>query len=143
MARKESSLERALAAQIRAAGIPPPEREVVFAPPRRWRADFAWPAHRVIVEVEGGIWSRGRHVSPDGFLRDVEKYNAATELGWRVYRVHAGSINDGSAIALIQRALGAAQPPPAPAPTAPSRSRRKPCAPRSPRPPRLASPSRR
>ena len=64
-----------------------PRPEFQFAPPRRWRFDFAWPAFRVAVELEGGVWTRGRHVRPKGFLADVEKYNHATRLGWAVLRL--------------------------------------------------------
>ena len=57
------------------------------APSRQWRLDFAWPDRKVAIEIEGGVWSRGRHVRPKGFIDDCEKYNAATLNGWRVYRV--------------------------------------------------------
>jgi hypothetical protein len=68
-------------------GLPAPVAEYRFAPPRKWRFDWAWPALAVALEVEGGIWTRGRHVSPKGFLADMEKYNAATRAGWAVLRV--------------------------------------------------------
>ena len=77
-------------AQIEAAacalGLPPPVAEYRFAPPRRWRFDFAWPELLIAVEVEGGVWSRGRHVRGRGYLGDLEKYNAAVVMGWRVLR---------------------------------------------------------
>jgi len=40
----------------------------------------------IAVEVEGGVWSRGRHVRGAGYLADLEKYNAAVVMGWRVLR---------------------------------------------------------
>lgn len=58
---------------------------------RRWLFDFAFPGGKVAVEVEGGVWSRGRHVSPVGFIKDCEKYNAATVGGWRVLRYVPGA----------------------------------------------------
>lgn len=67
-------------------GICLPVREYQFAPPRKWRFDFAWLDAMIAVEVEGGIFVRGRHVHPKGFLNDMEKYNTATRLGWRVLR---------------------------------------------------------
>lgn len=54
---------------------------------RDWRFDFAWPEQMVAVECEGGIYTRQAHGSISGILRDIEKYNAATSLGWRVFRV--------------------------------------------------------
>ena len=67
-------------------GLPAPEREYRFDPKRRWRFDFAWPSLRIAVEIEGGVWVRGRHVRPTGYLADLEKYNRAVVLGWRVLR---------------------------------------------------------
>ena len=64
--------------------------EYKFAHPRRnWRFDFAWLSARFAVEIEGVTrWGAiGRHQSPDGFLRDAEKYEAALMRGWTVYRV--------------------------------------------------------
>ena len=67
-------------------GIPRPSSEVRFAPPRRWRLDFAWPKQKVALEVEGGIWIQGRHSRGKGMLGDMEKYNRASALGWRICR---------------------------------------------------------
>lgn len=69
-----------------AAGLPAPTREFRFHPTRLWRFDYAWPAALVALEVEGGVWTGGRHTSGAGFLRDMEKYNSAALLGWRVFR---------------------------------------------------------
>ena len=66
--------------------IPIPEKEYKFHPKRKWRFDYAWPDYKIALEVEGGIWTKGRHVRGTGFLKDMEKYNAATVLGWRVLR---------------------------------------------------------
>ena len=41
----------------RAAGLPEPIPEYKFHPLRRWRADYCWPIHKVIVEIEGGVWT--------------------------------------------------------------------------------------
>src|SRR5688572_10984501 len=70
-----------------AAGLPEPTPEHRFSPPRKWRFDFAWPDHRVALEVEGGAFTRGRHTRGAGFVKDMEKYNTATLAGWRVLRV--------------------------------------------------------
>lgn len=67
-------------------GSLPPVREFCFAPPRRWRFDFAWPTACVAVEIEGGSWMQGRHTRGAGYARDCEKYNAAVMAGWRVLR---------------------------------------------------------
>ncbi len=69
-------------------GLDIPEIEYKFAKDmgRHWRADFAWPDKKVLVEVDGGKYIRGRHQRPQGFEDDLEKMNAATILGWRVLR---------------------------------------------------------
>lgn len=61
-------------------------REYRFDPSRRWRFDYAIPAHKIAIEVEGGVWTQGRHTRPAGFIGDMEKYNAAAVLGWRILR---------------------------------------------------------
>ena len=61
-------------------------REYRFHPERRWRFDYAIPEHKIALEVEGGVWTGGRHIRPKGFLNDIEKYNQATLLGWRLLR---------------------------------------------------------
>lgn len=61
-------------------------KEHKFHPTRKWRFDYAIPAHKIAIEVEGGVWTGGRHTSPKGFLNDMEKYNTATIMGWRLLR---------------------------------------------------------
>ncbi|HEY7313861.1 MAG TPA: hypothetical protein VH643_31215 [Gemmataceae bacterium] len=63
------------ASVLQAAGLPPPNREHRFAPPRRWRFDLAWPSLRLALEIEGGTWTGGRHVRGKGYENDREKYN--------------------------------------------------------------------
>jgi hypothetical protein len=41
----------------------------------------------IALEVEGGVWTGGRHTRGAGFVRDMEKYNRAGVLGWRLLRV--------------------------------------------------------
>jgi very-short-patch-repair endonuclease len=77
--------------------LPAPVMEYQFHPVRKWRFDFAWPEHKIALEVEGGVFGhkkkdgtkseKGAHSSVSGILRDIEKYNAAACLGWRVLRV--------------------------------------------------------
>lgn len=83
-----------------------PEREYRFHPKRRWRFDFAWPDEKLAVEVEGGQWVIGRHQQPEGFEKDMEKYNAAVLAGWRVLRFTGKMVQDGTAVAIIKEALG-------------------------------------
>lgn len=66
--------------------IPEPELEYKFHDVRKWRFDLAWPDQKVAVEIEGGVYVRGRHNRPSGFMADMEKYNAATLFGWKLLR---------------------------------------------------------
>lgn len=100
-----SDLEESLALQLRAAGLPEPVREYRFAPPRRWRTDFAWPNVALLVEVEGGHWTGGRHTRGAGFDKDCEKYNEAGLLAWRLIRVTGTHIKSGQAVEWIKRAM--------------------------------------
>ena len=99
-----SDAEEAFAFQLRALDIPF-DREVRFAPPRRWRADFRIIGHRLLIEVDGGTWAGGRHTTGAGFAADCAKLNEATILGYRVLRVTPSMVDDGSALALVERAL--------------------------------------
>jgi hypothetical protein len=93
--------------QLRMAGLPDPVEEYRFAPPRRWRFDLAWPdpAIKLAVEIEGGVWTGGRHTRPSGYLKDIEKYNQAAIMGWRLVRITPAMVKSGEALALIERAL--------------------------------------
>jgi very-short-patch-repair endonuclease len=104
--RSASKIEESLALQVRALGLPEPIREYRFAPPRRWRADFCWPDHWLIVECEGAVWTGGRHTRGAGFVADLEKYNAATAMGWRVLRFDKAAIASGEAMRLIMLIMG-------------------------------------
>jgi very-short-patch-repair endonuclease len=85
--------------------VPAPKREFRFHPDRKWRFDFAWPEKMVAVEVEGGTWSGGRHTTGLGFQKDCEKYNAATALGWRVFRYTSEQVRSGMAVNQIREII--------------------------------------
>jgi very-short-patch-repair endonuclease len=97
---KSSELELLLEAQILTAGLPQPVKEYKFHPTRKWRVDFAFVDKKLMIEVEGGSWNGGRHVSGSGFEKDAEKYNEAAILGWTVIRVTGKMINSKDLVAL-------------------------------------------
>jgi very-short-patch-repair endonuclease len=100
-----SALEDRLVAQIRAAGLPMPERERCLIPGRRFRCDLIWAGPRLVVEVDGGTFVAGRHSRGSGQAQDAEKHNLLTLLGWRVLRVTTPHVRDGSALRWITDAL--------------------------------------
>lgn len=101
----KSELEEALAFQLRARKIGGWKREVCWYPLRDWRSDFLWCEEKVIVEVEGGSWSGGRHVRGGGFEADARKYNEAAILGWAVLRFISRQVVKGEALEVIERML--------------------------------------
>lgn len=93
-----------------AAGFPRPKPEHKFHPVRKWAFDLCWVGLKVAFEREGGIWKRipckcgksinvyiSRHRSPEGYEKDLDKYNAAASLGFLIVRGTAKSIADGRA----------------------------------------------
>ena len=100
-----SYLEDLLAQHIQYAGLPTPEREYRFAPPRRYRADFAYPVRMLLIEVEGGVWVQGAHTRGGHYNSDCEKYNLAAKLGYRVLRFTSNMIKNGSALQTIEEVL--------------------------------------
>ena len=60
--------------------------EFKFHSVRRWRFEYAHEEKKIAVEIEGGAFSGGRHTRGTGFIKDMEKYNAAAKLGWRLFR---------------------------------------------------------
>ncbi len=80
-------------------------QEYRFHPTRKWRFDFAIPTHKIALEVEGGVWTGGRHISPKGFLGDMEKYNTATIMGWRVVRTTPQELCSARTIKMLETLL--------------------------------------
>jgi len=65
---------------------PEPVREYAFAKPDRdFRFDFAWPSHKVAVEVQGGLWKGHGHQRGVAYTAGCEKSNLATTNGWAVF----------------------------------------------------------
>jgi very-short-patch-repair endonuclease len=100
-----SALEDQFAMQLRAVGLPDPEREYRFHPVRRWKFDFAFPAMLppIAVEIEGGTRQNGRHNRHSGYQADCEKYNTAILNGWRVLRFTSDMVKSGSAVATVEQ----------------------------------------
>ena len=82
------------------------EQEFQFHPTRKWRADFHLKGRKILVEVEGGIWSNGRHTRVKGYLGDLEKYNAATMMDYQVIRFSTEQVKSGKAIEQILKLIG-------------------------------------
>lgn len=105
-----NSAERALCLQMLAVELEF-ETEYRFHPTRRWRFDFASPELMLAVEVEGitcfgknkdGSLKLGRHQTAKGYEGDLQKYDAAMQMGWTIYRCSPAMIKSGQAIKTIE-----------------------------------------
>ena len=109
-----------------AQGVPRAVAEHRFHPERKWRFDYAFPAVQsvprcneygeksgcityecggVAVEVQGGIWTKGRHTRGAALLKEWEKLNTAAALGWRVLFVAPGKETSTAFVTLLEQAL--------------------------------------
>jgi hypothetical protein len=68
-------------------------KEYKFCKERKWKIDYYLPDLNAAIEVEGGVWSGGRHVNPRGFLNDMEKYNAITMAKIQLLRIDTDRLN--------------------------------------------------
>ncbi len=80
-------------------------RELCPFPGRRFRYDFAWPDRLLAVEVDGGVWMRGKHARGGGIERDCEKSVLGWEAGWRVMRVTPDLVQSGRALQALEAVL--------------------------------------
>lgn len=90
-------------------GLPDPVFELRFHPVRRWRFDLAWPAHKVALEVQGGIFSNGRHTRGAALIKEWEKLNTAAAMGWRVIYCQPSDLCMDKTVAMIREVLGFAE----------------------------------
>ena len=89
----------------RASGVPRPTPEYQFSE-RKWRFDWAWPGAKLALEIDGAIWTNGRHTRGSGRLGDMEKMNAAATMGWRVIYRTPGQVYTDETARLLRAAIG-------------------------------------
>jgi very-short-patch-repair endonuclease len=88
---------------LHTADVPRPELQyVIRTPSGEFRADFAWPARRVLVEFDGDL-HRDRAV----FVRDLRRQNALVAAGWTVLRFTSADVlgRPDEVVAEVVRAL--------------------------------------
>lgn len=81
------------------------QRQYLYVPGRKYKADFALLQYKLLVEVQGGIYSKQAHGSVQGIIRDNERLNLASMLGWRVMRFTVQQVEWGHAKAAIRTAI--------------------------------------
>jgi hypothetical protein len=103
----KSDLEAIALNRIEREGLPRGVGQYRFASPRRWQFDRAWPLAMVALELEGGVYSGGRHTRGKGFEADAEKYNTAAIRGWVVIRCTRRMVESGDMVNMLRQALNA------------------------------------
>ena len=103
-----SDLQSLALRKIAEAGLPEPEEELAdIIPGRRFRFDLGWRDKRVLVELNGGVWSRGAsgHSSGTGIQRDYEKAALCQLQGYRVFSVSSAMVRDGTLVKWLRLCL--------------------------------------
>lgn len=70
-----------------------------FHPVRKWRFDFAWPSHKVAVEIQG---MGAGHCSLDGMTKDYDKHMGATHFNWKVIYLTKNHLLPGNVEGVIR-----------------------------------------
>lgn len=78
---------------------------------KRYRLDFAHPNSRTGIEIQGGVYTRGRHVTGSGYERDCRKYNLAYTSGWTIFLLTSTMAKDSFWLSLIAEHVRQAQQP--------------------------------
>lgn len=119
MAKRKKDYEAELAFQLRACNIDF-KAQFQFHPERKWRFDFCFPEKLLAVEIQGitkiGFTDKGQafvggHQSPKGMREDLEKFDEAMRMGWRVYCCDQKMVTSGRALQTIEILLGLAKAP--------------------------------
>lgn len=97
--------------------VPLPEYKFAADRGRKFAFDWAWPQSLLALEVDGGLFGRGKkchacgrrrvgaHSSIRQLLLDRDKTNLAACMGWRVLRVQPKDVRSGKVLELIREAL--------------------------------------
>lgn len=102
---KHSYNRKIVVAYLCTFGIPEPVFEHKFHKDRDWRFDLAWPASKLALEVQGGIWTHGSHVRGAHLLKEWEKLNEAAVLGWRILYCQPKDLCIKETAVLVKEAL--------------------------------------
>ena len=76
---------------------------------KRYRLDFAHPDSCTGIEIQGGVYIRGRHVTGSGYERDCRKYNLAYTSKWTIFLLTSQMARDGVWLSMIAAHVASAQ----------------------------------
>lgn len=100
---------RAFILAAKAYGLPEPEPEFRFHPTRLWRFDWVWHQGAwggVAVEIQGGLFVKGRHTQGAALINEYEKLREAQILGYKVMPVTPKQVESGEVFSIVRRAMG-------------------------------------
>lgn len=97
--------KKIVAAYFDECGIPAPTFEHRFHPVRRWRFDLAWENEKLALEVQGGLFKRGRHTNGAALIKEYEKLSNAAILGWRILYCQPNDLCMSETVDMIKSAL--------------------------------------
>lgn len=100
-----SRLEDAFEHQLITNGLTGYVREYMAIPKRKFRFDFAYPKEKLLIEIQGGVWSGGAHGRGSGITRDYEKLNLAMKHDWHVLQFDTRMVKNREAIELTKDIL--------------------------------------
>ena len=67
---------------------------------------FDFAVGNVLVEINGGTWTKSGHTTGTGIQRDYDKHNKAVLLGYKVLLFTSEDVRSGRAIETIKQAAG-------------------------------------
>ena len=103
----KSALEELFAHQLAAPGLTGYLRAYPAVQRRKFRWDFCWEKEnvRLLVEINGGTFTKGGHSTGTGIRRDYEKNNLAQLAGWRCLMFDGKMVRSGEAVEMVRKAL--------------------------------------
>jgi hypothetical protein len=101
--------EALFAAAAKAHGLPVPIFEFKFSTKRKWRFDVLFQSRAgspdVAIEIQGGLFTKGRHNQGAALIKEYEKINEAQLAGYVVLLVTPQQVDSGEVFDLVKRAL--------------------------------------
>jgi len=83
------------------------ERHLKSKRSKRYRLDFAHPQSRTGIEIQGGVYIRGRHVTGSGYERDCQKYNLAYTSQWTIFLLTSTMAKETAWLSLVAEHIAA------------------------------------
>lgn len=76
-----------------------------FHEQRKWRFDYCNLESKTAIEVNGAVFTQGRHTRGKGFINDMEKLNNAILAGYVVLQFTPGQMNESKTFELIKTVI--------------------------------------